>query len=41
MSFSSDLWKGFEILYEQFKLYNNELKHLYLVFHEITHIEKE
>ena len=41
MSFSSDLWKGFEILYEQFKLYNNELKHLYLVFHEITQIEKE
>lgn len=41
MSFSSDLWKGFDILYEQFKLYNSELKHLYLVFHEITQIEKE
>lgn len=41
MSFSSDLWKGFDTLRNHFKFQHEELKHIYFIFQELSSLEME
>ena len=41
MSFSSDLWKGFDTLRNHFRFQHEELKHIYFIFQELSSLEME
>ena len=41
MSFSSDLWKGFDTLRNHFRFQHEELQHIYFIFQELSSLEME